>query len=74
MKPSPEFLTVIFAASFSFLQISGTILLNHIEISVLFVGRLIHSFYEECKGYKEYKNCNIVLEGCNSPTLSVRNM
>lgn len=74
MKPSPKFLNVIFAASFSSLWISGTILLNNIEISVLFVGHLIHSFYEECKGYKEYKDCNIVLESCNTPTLSVRSM
>jgi len=73
-KPSPKFLNVIFSASFKFLWISGTILLNNIEISVLFVGHLIHYFYKECKGYKECKDCCIVLESCHSPTLNMRNM
>lgn len=73
-KPSPKFLNVISSASFKFVWIPGTILLNNTEIPVLFVGHLIHSFYRECKGYKEYKDCYIVLESCHSPTLSMGNI
>lgn len=49
-KLSPTFLNVMFSASFKFLCVSGTILLNSIEISVLFVGHLIHSFDKNVKG------------------------
>lgn len=73
-KPYPKFLSVIFSASFKFLWIPGTILLNNTEISFLFVGHLIHFFCKEFKGYKEYKDSNIVLKSCHSPTLSMRNM